>query len=209
MKHLFFDMDGTLTESRQEITDEMLQAIQELKEYPLVISGAQSSQMYKQLRGAKVVSLSQNGNKTPLWQNILSDTQKSAILSWIGDVPQDMIEDRGCQISLSMTGHNAPLADKKAYDPDGSKRTQILAEKPFNVEGVQVKVAGTTCFDFFVKTKGENISSLLSCFGWDPKDCLYVGDALYPGGNDDSMIGVMETRQVSGPKETLEIIKSI
>lgn len=200
----FFDMDGTVTESRQLVSDKMRDTLNELSRLPVIISGAEKSRMLKQLYGVKAILMPQNGNETHL-----TEQQKETILDWIGQVELDMIDDRGCQISLSMVGHSADLELKKDYDPDGSKRRAIIADKGTRVlddNGIQVKIAGTTCLDFFVHTKGQNITKLLKKMGWDAEDCIYYGDALYEGGNDESVIGIMETVQVSGPDELLKLL---
>ncbi len=233
-KHVFFDVDKTLTRSRTLIEPEMKENLFKLSESAdvIVVSGAQIEQIWKQISKdffGKVYLLSQNGNYAvakdgkELWKNNLSESEKGEIMAHIAKVRQefkelftsvdenDLIQDRGCQITFSFVGHNAELLRKERFDPKGELRSRILAKIPFEVSTLEVKIGGTTSFDYFSrgKNKGFNILQLAKVFGWKSEDCLYVGDALFPGGNDDSVIGVCDTLQVEEPNETLTAIKKI
>ena len=237
-KHVFFDMDNTLTPSRTPIEDDMKEVLTRLcqKLDVVIVSGGEETRMWKQMtdyfRG-KISFLVQNGNNAYsfkeakyLWARKLLPAEKTEILAHITAVEKkyadliervrkddlkNLIEDRGCQISFSFVGHNAPLPDKKAFDPDGSVRLGILKALPLNSKHIEAKLGGTTCFDYnkMGMNKGYNISEWMKHFGWRPEECLYVGDALFAGGNDDTVIGVCDTLQVSGPAETLAAIRKM
>lgn len=237
-KHVFFDMDNTLTHSRTPIEDDMKEALGQLlgPVDVVVVSGGEETRMWKQMtdyfRG-KISFLVQNGNNgyshkkgKYLWERRLPSEEKNEILKHIASIEKkygDLIErfrkedrnklteDRGCQISFSFVGHNALLADKRRFDPDGSVRLGILKALPLNSRQVDAKLGGTTCFDYnqLGKNKGYNIGEWMKYFGWRSEDVLYVGDALFPGGNDDSVFGCCDTLQVSGPAETLAVIRKI
>jgi len=68
---------------------------------------------------------------------------------------------------------------------------------------------GTTGLDFFLAghNKGVNVAHFIDRQKWNKEDCLYVGDALFPGGNDACVIGVIPTHAVGGPDETFEYIQ--
>ncbi|MDO8520795.1 MAG: HAD hydrolase family protein, partial [bacterium] len=121
------------------------------------------------------------------------------------------LEDRGSQISYSFVGHTAKIEEKEKFDPDKSRRTTILREYPFRSETVEVKIAGTTCFDFYIKGshKGKNIAELCKKMGWEKDECLYVGDALFKNGNDESVIGVIPLKKVRDPKDTEGVIRGL
>lgn len=237
----FFDLDNTLTESRSVITPAMAQALIQLRELGndiIVVSGAAMSQIDFQVGNGETkrpwTYMAQNGNHVvynseELWNNKLDADIKVAIYEHIGKVMslarialpwgralQDLIEDRGSQISFSFVGHYAPLKDKKQFDPTGSLRKIVLdiVEKKLEDNSVveqrrfEVRVAGTTCLDYFKKgsNKGHNIKALIRARDWKESECVYVGDALFPGGNDESVIGVISTVQVSSPDDTLSFI---
>jgi hypothetical protein len=75
--------------------------------------------------------------------------------------------------------------------------------------GVDVRPGGTTTFDFTIagKHKGFNIMRLIEKEGWKKEDCVYVGDALFPGGNDETVIDVIATHAVNDPDETFRFIE--
>lgn len=242
IKHVFFDMDGTLTPSRQQISPEMLNALSDLRiarvkedmsaEYIdiIIVSGARREQMYKQIGGGPWQVLAQNGNEMydslgderPMWRNELTWVQKFKIFNLINHLlighprehREDYVEDRGCQISYSGTGHHARRELKLAYDPDGSYRKEIITSDfgwfgELKYYGIKWAIGGTTCIDFYTHTKGENVARYVAEHGWIPNECLYVGDALFEGGNDATVKGVVPVHQVSGPEETLTVIKSL
>jgi hypothetical protein len=169
----------------------------------------------------------QNGNEAYevydllMWRNELTWMQKKTVLDLIskilkdeGTTPEnDLVEDRGCQISYSGTGHNAPPAEKRAYDPDGKWRRNVIENnwgwfRELEFAGLKYAIGGTTCIDFYTKTKGENVERMIRKQGWSPSECVYVGDALFEGGNDATVVGVIETIRTTGPEQTAAIIKA-
>lgn len=220
-KYLFFDLDGTLTPSRQQIKPEMVALLPELKRTIIVVSGSKNSQIKAQIGDIPVYSLGQNGNQALdldenlLWENTLSSEEKQAVMGHISLIrpklehaipdEDDLIEDRGSQISFSIYGHNAPPADKKACDGDFKKRIALLEQHPFLSDTMEVQMGGSTCLDYFKKgfNKGTNVKRLIETLNWPKEDCVYFGDALFPGGNDDTVVGVIDTIKVQDEDDTL------
>lgn len=232
VKHAFFDLDNTLTESRSLIDESMATALRALTQRAdvVVVSGARDGQIRTQLGdslSSRVHILSQNGNhaKSPegtlLWERNLSREARDAIHAYAHAVLDkgftqpanrlDCVEDRGSQISFSLIGHNAQRSLKEEFDPMRVKRKDLLVQMPFYHPEVEVSIGGTTCFDFYPRgfNKGSNIQALLSTLSFDKEKCLYVGDALEPGGNDASVVGIIPTLSVSGPRDTLREIQKI
>lgn len=216
MKHLFCDVDGTITASRSKITDKMYAALAEIRfKYDIIfVSGASKEQMMFQTDGFPAEYLAQNGNDTPYWKNEIENPKE--IFHHIDSLGVDhydkeLIEHRGSQISLSMVGHHAPLELKKAYDPDKKKRKALLKKFPFKSDKFEVVIAGTTCFDYFLRgmNKGANIKRLIALKNWRSDECLYVGDSLFKGGNDESVKGVIPTKSVKDEMETLKFVESL
>lgn len=220
-KYLFFDLDGTLTPSRQKIKPEMAAVIPSLNRTIIVVSGSKNPQIRAQIGNLSIYSLGQNGNQAidptgnMLWENVLSTQEKCVVMNHINHIrPQlthsipdenDLIEDRGSQISFSIYGHNAPPEEKKSCDGDFKKRRALLAEHPFISDIMEVQMGGSTCLDYFKKgyNKGANVERLIETQGWNKEDCVYFGDALFPGGNDDSVVGVIDTIKVQDEDDTL------
>lgn len=229
-KHFFFDMDMTLTESTQKISESMKKAMARFLNFGadvVVVSGARKEKMIEQLGATaeECALLAQNGNHaesasgSALWTRELTWIQKYKILDLLYEVidlskvdPLDLVQDRGCQISYSLIGHNADLDLKRKADPTQAHRKAIIESnagmfKRLENVGVQCAIGGTTCIDFYTHTKGMNVAEFIKERGWLPEECVYVGDALYPGGNDHTVVGVIDTVQVSGPVETENFIK--
>jgi hydroxymethylpyrimidine pyrophosphatase-like HAD family hydrolase len=57
-------------------------------------------------------------------------------------------------------------------------------------------------------TKAVGLGLLLDAMGGSKADMIFVGDGLFPGGNDYSVYEAgIETIAVQGPDETAQIIK--
>lgn len=218
MKYLFFDLDGTLCESKRNATEEMLWQLRRLNESRKVciVSGAELERMLIQAPIRYATYFAQNGNLIYDGDRIIRENKlnnKDEIFAHINliakendiEITQDMIEDRGSQISFSFVGHNAPYETKFAFDPDRKIRMEVLKKFPFN----NAFVAGTTCIDYIPKTKGQNIKHYLKLRKISPKDCLYIGDALEKGANDYTVVGVIPTHAVKDPAETLSFLRTI
>jgi len=233
-KFYIFDMDGTLTKPTTQISRDMEDWLWRLARRAsiIVISGATSEQMEKQIQfremwsenSYSIIKMSQSGNVCEddakiIWENKLPILGRIAAYAHIHkllntfQIPvldqEDLVQDRGAQISYSILGHHAPREDKCAMDPDGHLRREMLKHIPFNYPNMCVKVGGTTCFDYNDKdgTKAGNLRRLLKPA--DFKHAVYVGDQLYDGGNDSDVkkIENLLTVPVTGPHETLTFIK--
>lgn len=214
-KYIFLDLDGTVTESRQKIKQDMRDALA-LLPHTIIISGAARTQMEFQLDGIGISYLmAQSGNDVPgFWFDKLTPEQEDEIFQHISQVTiikDDMIENRGAQITLSFTGHHAPIEIKKNWDTHQSKRKAILRQSPFVSQTLTCRIAGTTCFDYTRKagTKGKNIQRFIELVGWAKDDCVYIGDALFKGGNDETVINVIPTIAITDPTDTIRVIKSL
>ena len=210
-KHIFADMDGTITESKQKISKEMKDVLTKLDNV-VVISGASREQMEFQLDGLTCSIMAQSGNDTYLWKNILTEDETIEIhkhASQVSVLKKDMLDHRGCQISLSFVGHNAPLRFKMVLDPTRKIRKEILKKYPFKSKTLTCRIAGTTCFDYTRKdgTKGKNIARWIKEHKLKKKDCIYFGDALFKGGNDETVKGVIHSVQVASPGSLMVKLK--
>ena len=209
----FFDMDGTITESRQKISPEMKKKLKSLKEKFVVISGAEVPRIKEQMDGVPCIMMGQNGNHAPDWYNALSPKEIAEIhghlekISKFCHIPIDgyTTHNRGCQISFSFTGHNANINWKNKFDPKKKYRNHVLKNVPFKSETLIVRIAGTTCFDYNRKDclKGDNLKRYMKSRKLNPKNCVYYGDNFTKGGNDESVLGVMKCIEVKNPKDLL------
>ncbi len=228
-RHLFFDLDGTVTPSRSLVLPDMQEALRAVlasNRDVIIVSGAEVQQARYQTNDMPFVYLGQNGNhaydgiqKIDLWRELLTDEEKAEVYAHIQSIPRtwevvdekDLVEDRGSQVAYSLLGHNSDKEKKSTFDPKGALRQQLLATYPFISNTMQVVIGGTTCFDYIKKGfhKGKNVSRLIAERGWKKEECVYTGDALYAGGNDETVLGVIDTHEVARPEDTLLFIQAV
>jgi HAD superfamily hydrolase (TIGR01484 family) len=124
----------------------------------------------------------------------------------------DSIENRESQITYSALGQEAPLKEKEQWDPDFSKRKKIKAFLDQSLPEFSVAFGGSTSIDITKPgiDKAYGIRKLRDVVGVAIEDMIYVGDALFPGGND---YPVRDTGavciQVRDPHETKRVIEAV
>ncbi len=239
---IVFDLDGTLAESKAPIDAEMATLLGQLLALVrvAVISGGAWPQFQQQVLaqlqdndGLKNLSLLPTcGTKfyrrhDSAWENeysedfsgedrdrIIDALNKSLDASGFRSTRHwgDVIEDRGSQITLSALGQDAPLTDKKVWDPDFRKREKIKAILESRVPGFSVHLGGATSIDITRPgiDKAYGIGKLRDMLGVAIADMVFVGDALFPGGNDypAKQAGVASIA-VRDPHETKRVIEAI
>jgi phosphomannomutase len=120
-----------------------------------------------------------------------------------------LIEDRGSQITFSALGQDAPLAEKQKWDPDFAKRKKIKEMLTPLIPGFLIQLGGATSIDITMPgiDKGYGIKKLHEILGIAIRDMIFVGDALFPGGNDfPAKQAGAESIAVRNPDETKLVI---
>src|SRR3989344_4234213 len=128
----------------------------------------------------------------------------------------ELIEDRGTQITFSALGQEAPLSLKEKWKAEHSDIKMKIAETLRKyLPDMDVGSAGHTSIDVTRKgiDKGYGLLQIKEHIGVPLEDMLFVGDALFPGGNDEAAlkIGVLcfEVKDVEETKRLIEyLIKS-
>jgi len=124
----------------------------------------------------------------------------------------EVIEDRGSQVTFSALGQQAPLAEKTKWDPDFSKRKKLQTILGDLIPEFSVRLGGTTSVDITKPgiDKAYGIRKLRDTLGVAIQEMLFIGDALFPGGNDypAKEAGVVSI-QVKNPDETKRVIEAI
>ncbi len=123
-----------------------------------------------------------------------------------------LIEDRESQITYSALGQHAPLDAKQSWDPDFEKRKKIQAALEPALPGFSVRLGGSTSIDVTLPgiDKAYGIGKLRDTLGIATRDMVYVGDALFPGGNDaPARTTGAVCIQVRDPDETKRVIEAI
>jgi hypothetical protein len=124
----------------------------------------------------------------------------------------EMIEDRGSQITFSGLGQLAPLEEKKKWDPDFAKRKRIQTILTKLIPEFSVHLGGATSIDVTKPgiDKAYGIRKLRDILGISIGEMIFVGDAVFPGGNDypAEEAGVFSI-EVKDPHETKRVIEAI
>ena len=124
----------------------------------------------------------------------------------------EAIEDRESQITYSALGQAAPLDAKEKWDPDFSKRKKIKSLLDPMLPDFAVNLGGSTSIDITKPgiDKAYGIRKLRDVLKIEIAEMLYVGDALFPGGNDYPARTTGATCiQVRDPNETKRVIEAI
>jgi len=124
----------------------------------------------------------------------------------------EQIEDRGSQITFSALGQKAPLEEKNKWDPDFSKRKKIKAILDTLIPEFSVRIGGSTSIDITKPgiDKAYGIRKLRDLLGISLKEMIYIGDALYVGGNDyPAKEAGVDCISVKDPNETKRVIPTI
>ncbi len=242
MKRLIvFDLDGTLAESKSAIDAEMAKLLNALLKIVkvAVISGGAWPQFEKQVlahlrdgAGLKNLSILPTcGTKfyqydeqwKLLYSEDLPDVEKKKIIESLqqavaaSEGPEkqvwgELIEDRGSQITFSALGQQAPLEEKKKWDPDFNKRKKIKAALEKLIPEFSVRLGGATSVDVTQQgiDKAYGIRKLRDILPMPIEEMIFVGDALFPGGNDypAKEAGALSI-EVKDPHETKRVIEAI
>jgi phosphomannomutase len=124
----------------------------------------------------------------------------------------EVIEDRGSQITLSALGQQAPLDEKARWDPDFAKRKELKAALDAVIPEFSIRLGGTTSVDVTRHgiDKAYGIGKLRDLLGISLGEMLFLGDALFVGGNDHPVAEAgVASIQVRDPEETKRIIEAV
>lgn len=143
-------------------------------------------------------------------------TAFDASLDATGFVPEavwgERIEDRGSQITFSALGQEAPILAKEKWDPDFAKRKIIQCDLRQRLPGLSINMGGATSIDITREgvDKAYGLTKLRDASGIALGAMLFIGDAIFPGGNDypAKTLG-LDTVCVRDPRETRAVIETI
>lgn len=236
---VLFDVDGTLTPARLEISDEMKNLLVELRKKVVIgfVGGSDLPKQREQL-GDDVLeqfdwAFSENGltaykeGKQLASQSFigwLGDEKYNAlvkfILKYLADIELPkrrgtFIEFRNGMINVSPIGRNASTAERNEFEEFDLKnkiREQMVAalKKEFPDYSLTYSIGGQISFDVFPT-------------GWDKTYCLqhvanegyksihFFGDKSYKGGNDYEIYEDPRTigHAVKSPEDTQRILKEL
>jgi HAD superfamily hydrolase (TIGR01484 family) len=120
-----------------------------------------------------------------------------------------VIEDRGTQITFSALGQKASVAAKTEWAEKRDVRPALMKAMRKRIPEFEIRSGGLTSIDVTRKgiDKAYGIRQIKKTLHIPISSMLFIGDALYPGGNDRAAkrSGII-TIPVSGPNETMRII---
>lgn len=122
------------------------------------------------------------------------------------------LEDRGTQVTFSALGQLAPVEFKKTWDPTFSKRLIVMERLIQLLPDFEVRTGGSTSIDVTKKgiDKKYGIEQIERQLGVPISEMVFVGDALFPGGNDFPVKATgIATVAVTGPDEAMSFIDGL
>lgn len=122
------------------------------------------------------------------------------------------IEDRGSQVTFSALGQEAPLGPKDAWDHDRKKREKLQSILQGKLPELSINIGGATSIDITRKgiDKAYGLRRLAELTGVAHEDILFLGDAIFPGGNDYPAKAMgLDTVRVRDVEETKAVLQGV
>ena len=211
IKVIAMDLDGTLTQHKQHMTDRCRQTLIALGErYKLLMVGAgQVYRIFNQLEQFPIDIIGNYGlqyatynaetkdldivrdlsfpyDKESVEQRVTALREKHGYTQFAGDNVE--YHPSGC-LTFPVLGTKAVQEDKLAFDPDRKKRRAFYDEVVEAFSDYCVFVGGSSSFDMAPKpyNKFHALDQYCKEQGLEHKNVLYVGDDYGLGGNDESV----------------------
>ena len=211
IKVVAFDLDGTLTQHKQPLSEQNRAVLEQLaKKYKLIMVGAgQARRIFNQMEGFPIDIIGNYGFQYAVYNEqkkdieLVRDTmvecdresvdarvtearQKFGYTEFAGENVE--YHPSGC-VTFPILGTKAKQEDKLAFDPDRRKRRLIYDEVIAMFPEYNVFVGGSSSFDMAPKPYNKYYALDLFCkengFGHD--EVVFVGDDYGIGGNDESV----------------------
>ncbi|MDO8474490.1 MAG: HAD-IIB family hydrolase [bacterium] len=195
---------GSLAQFRQQFLKYLSCPKEKLEN--LFISPTSGASMYK----------NRNGEWQEIYRYTLSSEEQRKILVAFKKALRDIryenlkktygkiIENRGSQITFSALGQKAPLAAKEKWHKESDIRLILKNTFEKYLPEFEARLGGLTSIDVTKKgiDKAYGVRRIAAILKIPVKEMVYVGDALYEGGNDFTVVRAgIDTLQVSGPAE--------
>jgi len=221
-----FDMDGTLTPSKQIIHKDFYEFLFSFCESHSVyiVSGADYEQIVKQL-GGEIISECDaifpcSGNEERILGKVVFSEPwipSERLINHLGAICEaseypfklgNHIELRMGMLNFSIVGRPASKENRriyKAWDTEFKERQECALYLKENFNGLNAVVAGETGLDIF--PKGKDKSQILKRFL--SRETIYFGDNIHPQGNDyDIALKCNKYHCVKNWKDTQSILSA-
>jgi HAD superfamily hydrolase (TIGR01484 family) len=102
----------------------------------------------------------------------------------------NQIDDRKSQVTFSGCGQKATEEQREKFDPDGILRNKMRDLLVKKLPDYDVRVAGSTSIDITKKNlnKATAMKRIIDLWDLRKSEVLFIGDAIFPGGNDYSVL---------------------
>ena len=211
IKVIAMDLDGTLTQHKQHMSDECKATLEALsKKYKLLMVGAgQVYRIFNQMEHFPIDIIGNYGLQYAIYNPETKDLDIVRDLSFPCD--REAVEAKvtalrekhgytefagdnveyhpsGC-LTFPILGTKAVQSDKLAFDPDRKKRRAFYHEVVEAFSDYVVFVGGSSSFDMAPKPYNKFHALDLYCRenGLDHENVVFVGDDYGLGGNDESV----------------------
>ena len=214
MKHIkliAFDLDGTLTQHKEPLTEENRRVLDALAQrYQLLMVGAgQTRRIFRQLGEYPIDIIGNYGLQYARYDaesrdlQVVRDlqlpceresvaqriTQLRGRFGWEAYAGENVeYHPSGC-VTFPVLGTKAAQQDKLAFDPDRKKRRAAYDQVVAAFPEYHVFVGGSSSFDMAPKpyNKYHALDEYCRERGITHDQVVYVGDDYGPGGNDESV----------------------
>ena len=235
---VLFDVDGTLTPARKEVSAEMLEFLKELRSKVTVgfVGGSDLKKQEEQL-GKDVLTMfdycfSENGlvaykDATLIGEanfaKHIGEDQLKRLINWVlaylskVDCPVKrgtFIEFRAGMLNISPVGRNCSQAERDAfeeYDKAAQVRPTMVAamKEEFKDLGLTFSIGGQISFDVF--PEGWDKRYALQFVEKDFQTIHFFGDKCFEGGNDFEIFTDPRTlgHETTSPEHTMEQCKAL
>ena len=237
-KIYIFDIDGTLTPSRQKMTEEFLEFFNgwSKKNNFYLVTGSDLLKMKEQVpdfilnRANGLFTCC--GNQFYIDNNLIYNNKfkpSDELLKYLEDTLDDSdypikagvhIEDRGSMVNFSMVGRKCTLQERKdyfEYDKLTGERYEIANYIKKNWKDLDAVIGGEISIDIY--PKGNDKSQVLDIIKQTEitktNEYIFIGDRIEGGGNDYPLAALMDNivncdwYHTSGWKETQKILENL
>ena len=229
-----FDIDGTLTEPRQKMTEDFCFLFSDWSQTrEVVLATGSDYQKVKQQLPSSILDRCQlvfccmgnevrnsdgtviDTNSFTLSEEMENDLKDFLVNSSYAEKVGRHIEYRTGMVNFSVVGRNASLEQRKRYnlwDKVNQERVSIAEAINSKYPEIDATVGGSISIDIIKKgaDKGQVVKYLQDL---KVERLVFVGDRCYPGGNDFGIVRELEVSSlvyewfnVESPKGTIDLI---
>lgn len=211
IKVIAMDLDGTLTQHKEQLDAEHRRVLDKLSEkYKLIMVGAgQTGRIFNQMGQYPIDIIGNYGlqyakynaqtkgldtvrdevfpiDRDSIEKKVTYFRQKYGFTEYRGENVEYHVS--GC-ITFPILGTKAIQTEKLAFDPDRKKRRAFYGEVVKEFSDYNVFVGGSSSFDMSPKPYNKYYALDLYCKenGYSHDEVVYIGDDYGQGGNDESV----------------------